>query len=89
MTLTFIISSNVFNTMSIMIKYSNGVDTTILQILYFMLFRSFGIYLSSGRACIVKSIHDFWKINMELLMFDVTKISRNRVYCLKYDRDKD
>lgn len=58
-TLTFIMSSTVFNTMRPMIKYSNGVDTTILQILYFTLFRSFGIYLSRGRACIVKSMQDF------------------------------
>lgn len=72
-TLTFIISSIVFSTMSIMIKYSNGVDTTILQILYFTLFRSFGMYLSSGRACIVKSIQDFWKINTKLLTLDTNK----------------
>lgn len=75
--------------MSIMIKYSNGVDTTILQILYFTLFRSFGIYLSSGRACIVKSIHDFWNINTELLMSDATKILGDRMYCLKYGKDKN
>lgn len=56
-----------------MIKYSNGVDTTILQILYFTLFRSFGMYLSSGRACIVKSIQDFWKIDVKLLTFDTNK----------------
>lgn len=42
-----------------MMKYSKGVDTTILHILYLKLFLSFGIYLSKGRACIVKSIHDF------------------------------
>lgn len=42
-------------------KYSNGVDTTILHILYFVLLRSFGMYLSNGRACIVKSMQDFWK----------------------------
>lgn len=44
-----------------MMKYSNGVDTTNLHILYLKLFLLFGIYLSSGRACIVKSIQDFWK----------------------------
>lgn len=60
LTLTFIMSSTVFNTMRPMIKYSKGVDTTILQILYFTLFRSFGMYLSRGRACIVKSMQDFW-----------------------------
>ena len=59
LTLTFIMSSTVFNTMRPMIKYSKGVDTTILQILYFTLFRSFGMYLSRGRACIVKSMQDF------------------------------
>lgn len=57
--LTFIISNNVFNTISIMMKYSKGVDMTILQILYFILFLSFGMYLSKGRAWIVKSIQDF------------------------------
>ena len=94
-TLTFIISNIVFNTMSIMIKYSNGVDTTILQILYLTLFRSFGIYLSSGRACIVKSIHDFWKINTELsmsaLMSMLKKISCNiyiYIYCLNVTKIK-
>lgn len=58
---TFIISRRVLNTMSIMMKYSNGVDTTIRHTLYLKLFRSFGMYLSSGRAPIVKSMHDFWR----------------------------
>lgn len=44
-------------------KYSNGVDTTRRHILYFILFRSLGMYLSKGLACIVKSIQDFWNYN--------------------------
>lgn len=56
---TFIISNSVLNTISIMMKYSNGVDTTIRHTLYLKLFLSFGMYRSSGRAPIVKSIHDF------------------------------
>lgn len=52
-------SNNVFRTIRIMMKYSNGVDMTIFQILYLKLFRSFGMYLSSGLAPIVKSIQDF------------------------------
>lgn len=56
---TFIISNSVLNTMSIIMKYSNGVDTTIRHTLYLKLFRSFGMYLSRGRAPIVKSMHDF------------------------------
>lgn len=60
--LTFIINNNVLKTISIIIKYSNGVETTIRHILYLKLFRLFGMYLSNGRACIVKSIQDFWKI---------------------------
>lgn len=56
---TFIINSNVLNTINIIIKYSNGVDTTIRQILYLKLFRLLGIYRSKGRALIVKSIQDF------------------------------
>ena len=57
--LTFIISSKVLNTMSIMMKYSNGVDTTIRQTLYLKLFLLLGMYRSSGLAPIVKSIQDF------------------------------
>lgn len=57
--LTFIMSNSVFSTISIMIKYSKGVDTTMRHILYFMLFRSLGMYLSKGLACMVKSIQDF------------------------------
>lgn len=65
--LTFIINSKVLKTINIIMKYSNGVDTTILQILYLKLFLLFGIYLSKGRACIVKSIHDFWNTNINAL----------------------
>lgn len=57
---TFIISSNVLNTINIIMKYSNGVDTTILHTLYLKLLRLLGMYRSSGRAPIVKSMHDFW-----------------------------
>lgn len=56
---TFIMSSNVLNTINIMIKYSNGVDTTMRHTLYLKLFRLLGMYRSSGRAPIVKSMHDF------------------------------
>ena len=48
--------------MSNMMKYSNGVETTIRQILYLKLTRSFGMYLSSGLAWMAKSMQDFWKI---------------------------
>lgn len=44
-----------------MIKYSNGVDTTIRHTLYLKLFRLLGIYRSNGLAPIVKSIQDFCK----------------------------
>jgi len=57
--LTFIISSSVLSTMSVMMKYSNGVETTTRQILYFRLSRSLGMYLSNGLAWMAKSIHDF------------------------------
>lgn len=60
---TFIISKSVLKTINIIMKYSNGVDTTILHILYLKLFLLLGMYLSNGRACIVKSIQDFWKRN--------------------------
>lgn len=40
---TFIISNNVLKTMSIMMKYSNGVDTTMRHILYLKLFRLLGM----------------------------------------------
>lgn len=56
---TFIIRSSVLNTINIMMKYSNGVDTTIRHTLYLKLLRSFGMYLSNGRAPIVKSMQDF------------------------------
>ena len=62
---TFIISKSVLNTMSIMIKYSNGVETTIRHTLYLKLFRSFGMYRSSGRAPIVKSMHDFYRQTLQ------------------------
>lgn len=40
---TFIISNNVLNTINIIIKYSNGVETTMRHTLYLKLFRLFGI----------------------------------------------
>lgn len=58
---TFIINSNVLKTINIIIKYSNGVDTTMRHTLYLKLFLLLGIYRSNGRAPIVKSIHDFCK----------------------------
>lgn len=48
--LTFIISRRVLKTMSNMMKYSNGVETTMRQILYLKLTRSLGMYRSSGLA---------------------------------------
>jgi hypothetical protein len=50
---------SVFSTINSMMKYSNGEDTTTLQILYLKLFRLFGMYLSRGLAPIVKSMQDF------------------------------
>lgn len=44
-----------------MMKYSNGVEATILQILYFIESLSFGMYLSRGRADMTKSMQDFYK----------------------------
>ena len=54
-------SRMVLSTMRIMMKYSNGVETTTLQILYLKLSISFGMYRSNGRAWIAKSMQDFWK----------------------------
>lgn len=59
--LTFIISSNVLKTISIIIKYSNGVETTMRHTLYLNVLRFLGMYRSSGRAPIVKSMQDFCK----------------------------
>ena len=47
--------------MSVMMKYSNGVDSTILQSLYLTPTLSSGMYLSSGVALMAKSMHDFCK----------------------------
>ena len=58
---TFIIRRIVLNTMSVMMKYSNGVDSTILQSLYLTPTLSSGMYLSSGVALMAKSMHDFCK----------------------------
>ena len=51
----------VLRTMRIMMKYSNGVDTTTLQILYLNESISFGMYRSRGLAWMAKSMQDFWK----------------------------
>lgn len=56
---TFIMSTIVFKAINVMTKYSNLVDTTSFQILYFIVFLFFGIYLLVGRAFIAKSIHCF------------------------------
>lgn len=52
-------SNSVLSTMRVMMKYSKGVETTSLHTLYLKLALLLGIYLSRGRASIVKSIHDF------------------------------
>lgn len=57
--LTFIIRRMVLSTMSVMIKYSNGVDTTTRQILYLRLSISFGMYRSNGLAWMAKSMQAF------------------------------
>lgn len=57
---TFIINKSVLNTINIIMKYSNGVDTTIRHTLYLKLFRLLGMYRSNGRAPIVKSMQDFY-----------------------------
>lgn len=78
MNLTFIISRSVLNTMSIIIKYSNGVDTTIRHTLYLKLFRSFGMYRSSGLAPIVKSMHDFCS-GIEILSISFQSKNCNKI----------
>ena len=57
---TFIISKIVLSTMRVMMKYSKGVDSTILQSRYFNPTRSSGMYLSKGVALMAKSMQDFW-----------------------------
>lgn len=42
-----------------MMKYSNGVETTIFQTLYLYFLRFGGIYVAYGLALIAKSMHDF------------------------------
>lgn len=58
---TFIMSNKVFRTIRVMIKYSNVEETTNFHTLCLRLVLLLGIYLSIGRASIVKSIHDFCK----------------------------
>lgn len=94
---TFIINNNVLNTISIIIKYSKGVDTTIRQILYLKLFLLFGMYLSRGRACIVKSIQDFCNRRIiraltppptHLIFVDFTALQFRFTLFLKRDDDQ-
>lgn len=47
---TFVIRTNALNTISAMIKYSNGVETTNRQTLYLKVSLSVGMCRSSGRA---------------------------------------
>ena len=63
--------SMVLRTIRVMMKYSNGVETTILQSLYLKLSRSFGMYLSNGLACIEKSMHDFCNIKVNIKGLDL------------------
>lgn len=55
--------------MRIMMKYSNGVETTTRQILYLKLSISLGMYRSKGLAWMAKSMHDFWKLQSETTDF--------------------
>ena len=59
---TFIISRIVFKTMRVIMKYSKGVDSTILQSRYLKPTLSSGIYRSNGVALMAKSIQDFCNI---------------------------
>lgn len=52
-------SSRVLNTISDMMKYSNGGDTTIRHTVYLNPECLVGMYRSSGLAPIVKSMQDF------------------------------
>ena len=59
--LTFIMSRMVLRTMRVMMKYSNGVDSTILHSRYLSPTRSSGMYRSRGVALMAKSMQDFCK----------------------------
>lgn len=50
---------SVFRAIIVIMKYSNGPDTTSCQIRYLKDFGSSGIYRQSGRAWIAKSMHCF------------------------------
>jgi hypothetical protein len=65
-------------------KYSNGVDTTMRHTLYLKLVRLLGIYRSSGRAPIVKSMHDFWKKRNKLASNVISQVSM----CSNYRKNK-
>jgi hypothetical protein len=76
---------SVFSTINSMMKYSNGEDTTTLQILYLKLFRLFGMYLSRGLAPIVKSMQDFCNTAKQkqtlstFISHNITKANRERL----------
>ena len=70
---TFIIKMIVLSAIIVIMKYSNGVETTIRQILYFTESLFFGMYRHRGLALIAKSMHCFWKRKMEEEMLEDTK----------------
>ncbi len=62
-----------------MMKYSNGVDTTMRQTLYLKLFRLLGMYRSNGRAPIVKSMQDFWNGKFVIFFFLVFLFGKKNI----------
>ena len=76
----------VFSTIRVMMKYSKGVETTTLQILYLKLSISFGMYRSRGLAEIAKSMQDFWKITINqismLVLFNFLKHQQTNVFSI-------
>lgn len=58
------------------IKYSNGVETTTLQILYLRLLLVLGIYLSNGRAWMQKSMQDFCKPEKQIMLNRIFKFRK-------------
>ena len=70
----------VFSTIRVMMKYSKGVETTTLQILYLKLSISFGMYLSRGLAEMAKSMQDFCK-NVEKGFSNFYFICQRRFGC--------
>jgi hypothetical protein len=51
-------------------KYSNGVDSTILQSWYLKPARSSGMYRSRGVAWMEKSMQDFWRKERKIKQFN-------------------